>query len=183
MRGDQAAVIRIEIIGRRWSTSEPCHAFLAISRTHVANPIVLVDEVDKAADRRDYGRLWDGLLSFLETETARAYPDPALEVELDLSHVSFLMTANATARLPSPLLDRLRIVDFPRATADHLEALAPAVVADIAQRAGFDPRFVEPLTGEELSWLRQSWRGVSVRRLARMVEVIIRARDRGRSRH
>ena len=44
---------------RRWSTSEPCRPFMAVARFRQANPIVLVDEIDKATSRQDYGRLWE----------------------------------------------------------------------------------------------------------------------------
>ena len=80
---------------RRWSTAECAHPLLAISRSRTANPLVLIDEIDKAGNDRQHGRLWDSLLGFMELETSRSYPDPCLQVEVDLSHVSLLMTCNA----------------------------------------------------------------------------------------
>ena len=62
---------------KRWYAAEPCHPFLAIARAKQANPIVLIDELEKAGTRNDYGRFWDCLLAFLEPETASRYPDPA----------------------------------------------------------------------------------------------------------
>jgi ATP-dependent Lon protease len=40
---------------RRWSSAEPCHPFLAVARGKIANPLVLIDEIEKAATRSDYG--------------------------------------------------------------------------------------------------------------------------------
>jgi ATP-dependent Lon protease len=80
---------------RRWDSAEPCHAFLAIAQGKIANPLVLIDEIEKAATRTDYGRLWDCLLGFLEPETNARYPDPALQTNLDLSQVSYVATANS----------------------------------------------------------------------------------------
>src|SRR5262249_18984109 len=75
---------------RRWYSAEPCHPFLAIAQGKAANPLVLIDEIEKAAIRSDYGRLWDCLLGFLEPETNVRYPDPALQTNIDLSHVSYI---------------------------------------------------------------------------------------------
>jgi hypothetical protein len=168
---------------RRWSTAEPCHAFQAISRGRVGNPTILVDEVDKAPDRRDHGRLWDSLLSFLEPESARAYPDPALQVDLDLSRVNIFATANSLDPLPSPLRDRLRIIMFPRPRAQDMDALLPAAILDLIQTTGMDERFYQPLSCAEAEILRAAWGGGSVRKLRRLLEALIGGRDRAQSRH
>ncbi|WP_246686681.1 MULTISPECIES: AAA family ATPase [unclassified Methylobacterium] len=98
---------------RRWATSEPAHPLMAITRFGIANPIVLVDEIEKSATRTDHGRLWDSLLPLLEAETASRYPDPAFQAEVNLAHVSWIATANATDPLPGPLRDRLRVLEMP----------------------------------------------------------------------
>lgn len=168
---------------RRWNTSEPCHPFLAIARARHANPLVLIDEIEKAGTRTDYGRLWDCLLGFLEPETAARYPDPALQTDLDLSHVSYVATANSLDPLPSPLKDRLRIVDFPRARMEDIDALLPALLSDIAQEHGLDARWIAPLAGWERELAAQRWQGGSVRRLRRILEVLLRARQKEEPRH
>ena len=168
---------------RRWHTAEPCHAFLAISRYKIANPMVLVDEIDKAATRQDYGRLWDSLLGFLEPESAAAYMDPALQVELNLAAVSFIATANRTEPLPPPLQDRMRITEFPSPRLGDLDALIAPVIADISGNLGVDSRWFAPVSQLERDVLARQWRGGSVRRLRRMIEVILRHRDRSAARH
>ena len=70
---------------RRWYSAEPCHPFLAVAAGKIANPLVLIDEIEKSGTRSDYGRLWDCLLGFFEPETSARYPDPALQTNLDLS--------------------------------------------------------------------------------------------------
>ena len=167
---------------RRWYSSEPCRPFMAVARHAQANPIVMVDEVDKAATRTDHGRLWDSMLQALDPENAARFPDPCLQVELDLSWVTVICTANAPAVLPAPLLDRMRVVRFPEARADHLDALLPGILAGVAMEAGFDPRFHLPLDAVERAALRARWRGGSLRRLRRAVEAILRVRDRALTR-
>lgn len=162
---------------RRWSSSEPCHPFLAIAQGKTANVLVLLDELEKAATRSDYGRLWDCLLGFLESETNCRYPDPALQTNLDLSQVSYIATANSLDPLPSPIRDRFRVVTFPKPTADHLDALLPAVLADLANERGLDQSWVPPLDGVEREAVAKHWPGGSVRRLRRVVEAVLRERD------
>jgi ATP-dependent Lon protease len=162
---------------KRWYSAEPCHPFLAIARSKQAGPLLLIDELEKAATRADYGRFWDCLLGFLEPETAARYPDPALQTNLDLSQVSYVATANSLDALPSPLRDRFRVITFPKPTASDLDALLPTVVADLATERGLDRRWVEPLTGFERDAVAAHWRGGSVRRLRRVVEIVLRARE------
>jgi ATP-dependent Lon protease len=163
--------------GRRWHSTEPCHPFLAVARARQANPMVVIDEIEKAATRSDYGRLWDALLGFLEPESAARYPDPALQAALDLSHISYLATANSIYALPTPLADRFRIVHFPRPRSEDLDGLLPAVVADLAAQRGLDLRWVAPLDGVERDAVARNWRGQSVRRLRRIVEAVLLVRE------
>jgi ATP-dependent Lon protease len=162
---------------RRWYSAEPCHPFLAVAQGKSANPLVLIDEIEKAATRSDYGRLWDCLLGFLEPETNARYPDPALQTNLDLSQVSYIATANSLDPLPSPIRDRFRVVTFPNPLADDLDALLPAVIANLARERGLDERWVPSLDGLERAAVAQHWRGGTVRRLRRIVEAILRQRD------
>lgn len=163
---------------RRWNSTEPCRPFMAVARFRQANPMVMVDEIDKAGTRQDYGRLWDAMLPFLDSETASRFQDPCLQVELDLRHVSITATANEITRLPGPLLDRFRVIEFPVPEACHLEALVPDILRSIASDQGCNPLFFEPLDQVEISFLTRRWRGGSIRPLRRAIEAILRARDR-----
>jgi ATP-dependent Lon protease len=168
---------------KRWYSAEPCHPFLAVAQAKHANPLVLIDELEKAATRTDYGRFWDCLLGFLEPETAARYPDPALQTYLDLSEISYIATANSLDPLPSPLRDRFRVVNFPKPSATDLTSLLPAIIADLARERGLDNRWVEPLTGTECDTVAAHWHGGSVRRLRRIVEALLGVREKMASRN
>jgi ATP-dependent Lon protease len=64
-----------------------------------------------------------------------------------------------------------------------LDALLPAVIADLVRESGLDNRWVELLTGYERDAVATHWRGGSVRRLRRVVEIVLRARDKTAARN
>lgn len=164
---------------RRWFSSEPCRPFMAIARFSQANPILLVDEVDKAPTRSDYGRIWDSMLQALEPENAARFPDPCLQTDLDISWVSIVCTANDTAGMPGALLDRMRVVRFPAPAASDLDGLLPGLMRAMAAERGMNPRFLPPPDAVEREALARRWKGGSIRRLQRAVEGVLRARERG----
>jgi hypothetical protein len=168
---------------RRWHSSEPSHPFLAMSRGRMGNPLVLLDELEKAPTRQDYGRMWDSLLPFLEPGSNRSVQDKCLQVAIDASHINYIATANRLDPLPWPLRDRFRVIAFPEPTAAHLEALIPPLIAELARTRSLDPRFIAPLDPDERSFIAQRWRGGSVRRLARLIEAIVNARERAMPQH
>jgi hypothetical protein len=163
---------------RRWHSAECCHPLLAIARGRTANPLILIDELEKAATRTDYGRLWDCLLGLLEPETSSRYPDPALQIPVDLSHVNYVATANTRDPLPAPLRDRFRIVMLPKPTNDDLDALLPGLLRTIATERGIDARWIAPLDPIEHATIAKHWPGGSIRPLLRILEVVLQARDR-----
>jgi ATP-dependent Lon protease len=147
--------------------------------------MVLLDELDKPStgNRADTGRLWDCLLNFLESETSIRYPDPFFQTNVDLSQISYLATANSVAGLPRPLLDRFRVLKLALPSRDHIDALLPAIVADLARERGLDASWIAPLDGDEHAAIASAWRGGSVRNLRRLVEVVLRDRDANATRN
>jgi ATP-dependent Lon protease len=168
---------------RRWYTAEPCHPLLAIARGRSASPMIVLEDLEKAPTRSDYGRLWDCVASFLEIEMARAYPDPALQTNLDLSHVNYVATANRLEPLPSAIRDRFRVVTFPNPGSQHRDALIPIVMADLAAERNLDSRWVEPLADFEYNIVATHWKGGSIRRLRRTVEAVLNAREKSMPRN
>ncbi|TIP51654.1 MAG: AAA family ATPase [Mesorhizobium sp.] len=167
---------------RRWSTGEPSLAMMAIRRYECAGPIIVLDEIEKVGTSRHNGNVHDVLVGLLEAETSRRWHDPYVEASCDLSHVSWLMTANALDPVPGFLLDRCRVLRFREPRPEQVSVLAPRILERLYVDAGHDPRWATPLEAFELAALSAAWHGGSIRKLERLVEVLIETRERERSR-
>ena len=176
-----------EIRGHRrtYVGAQPGRLVRALREAGTMNPVVLLDEVDKiGADFR--GDPSSALLEVLDPAQNHTFRDHYLEVDLDLSQVLFVATANVVDTVPGPLLDRMEVIGldgyteaekvaiarhhlvgrqlpgprYARGARDHRRGPWP-LVSDYTREAG-----VRSLERESGSWparLPPSWPRVSVR--------------------
>ena len=119
-----------------------------------ADPVVLLDELDRASDKSNFDPLGP-LFELLEPRTAREFSDDGLKVQMDLSHVRWLSTTNDAERLDPALRSRFKLF--------HVQAPSPQQVRGIAARqykallsqhswgVHFEPELSEPVL-MALSW-------------------------------
>jgi hypothetical protein len=142
---------------RGWSSAQPSGVVDAVVTSKVANVLVVGDELDKAGGSDRLGRVDQALLGLLERETASNWFDECLRAPVDLGSVNWLFTANDVARLPPPLLDRLRIVRVGPLPVDAFAAVLGTILDDIAVEFGVDRTFFPALPRHAIDALRELW--------------------------
>jgi ATP-dependent Lon protease len=165
-----------EIRGHRrtYVGAMPGRIVRAIKEAGSMNPVVLLDEIDKVGS--DYrGDPTAALLEVLDPAQNHTFRDHYLELELDLSDVLFLATANVFDSIPGPLLDRMEIVTLDGYTEDEKVTIARVhLLPKQLERAGFEPSDVT-FTDEALRTLVATYtREAGVRSLERTIAKVLR---------
>jgi ATP-dependent Lon protease len=146
----------------------------AIREAGSMNPVILLDEVDKlGADYR--GDPTAALLEVLDPAQNHTFRDHYLEVELDLSDVLFIATANVAEAIPEPLMDRMEPISLDGYTEDEKVTIARGhLLPRQLERAGLDPADVT-LTDEAVHSLAAEYtREAGVRALERSIGRVLR---------
>ena len=164
-----------EIRGHRrtYIGSLPGKIVTNLRKAGASNPLFLLDEIDKlGADFR--GDPASALLEVLDPEQNNRFNDHYLEIDIDLSDVMFVCTAN-TLNLPQPLLDRMEIIRLEGYTEDEKVEIAERhLVAKQMEAHGFKPGEFE-LTHDGLRALIQRYtREAGVRTLEREIAKLCR---------
>ncbi|HJV52252.1 MAG TPA: AAA family ATPase [Noviherbaspirillum sp.] len=99
-------------------------------RGKFANPVVLLDEVEKASGSTQSDPM-AALYQLLEPETSRAFHDEFIDVDLDASQVFWVLTANSLDGIPPALLSRMAVYEVPAPTHEQAAVIAQRVYAGL----------------------------------------------------
>jgi ATP-dependent Lon protease len=146
----------------------------AIREAGSMNPVILLDEVDKlGADYR--GDPTAALLEVLDPAQNHTFRDHYLEVELDLSDVLFIATANIAEAIPEPLLDRMEPIPLDGYTEDEKVTIArDHLLPRQLERAGLDTADVTLTDGALRRLATEYTREAGVRALERSIAKVLR---------
>lgn len=164
----------LEGTSRGWTNHQPCWPVTVINAARVANPLLVLDEIDKVSPSDHHGQTWHTLLAMLEPVSAKRYYDRSLLARVDLSHIGWLLLANRAGALPGPLRSRLDIVTVDPPHPDHFVVALAGVARALAARLDCRLEALPTPGPATIARLRDAFaRTRSLRALARLHEAAV----------
>ena len=124
----------------QWKGARPGKVFETLVDGQYANPVMVVDEIDKAGGEHAYDPL-GALYSLLEHDTAGSFTDEFAEVPIDASQVVWVATANDGRAIPDPILNRMNVYEVQAPDRDAARRIAARLYAGIRTDHGWGGRF------------------------------------------
>lgn len=148
----------------QWKNSRSGKVFDTLVHGDYANPLMVVDEIDKAATDGQYDPL-GALYSLLESDTAREFVDEFADLPVDCSEIVWVATANEASRIPEPILNRMNVYEVPAPDAAGTRAIAGRLYREIREAHAWGAAFPETLDDAVLERLA----GAAPRELRRLL--------------
>src|SRR5262249_7321572 len=126
----------------QWKGARPGKVFETLVDGQYANPVMVVDEIDKARGEHAYDPL-GALYSLLEHDTAMAFTDEFAEVAIDASQVIWVATANDERAIPEPILNRMNVYTVEAPDADAARSIALRMYRSLRAEHDWGRRFDE----------------------------------------
>src|SRR2546421_1250565 len=136
----------------QWKNAKPGKVFDTFLNGDYANPVIVVDELDKASSDGQYDPL-GALYELLESHTATRFIDEFVELPIDASGAVWLATANDPAQIPEPLLNRLSVYEIEAPDAASAARIAQNIYAEIRGAHDWGGQFPEALDAAALDKL------------------------------
>jgi ATP-dependent Lon protease len=124
----------------QWKGARPGKVFETLVDGQYANPVMVVDEIDKAGGEHAYDPL-GALYSLLEHDTAGCFTDEFAEVPIDASQVIWVATANDGRAIPDPILNRMNVYEVQAPTRDAARHIAAKLYRSIRAAHAWGERF------------------------------------------
>nr|XP_045612874.1 lon protease homolog, mitochondrial-like isoform X1 [Procambarus clarkii] len=172
--GGMTDVAEIKGHRRTYVGAMPGKLIQCLKKTKTENPVVLIDEVDKIG-RGYQGDPSAALLELLDPEQNANFLDHYLDVNVDLSKVLFICTANILDTIPEPLRDRMEMIDVSGYVAEEKMAIANTYLVPVAQKlCGLDLTKLTLNDSAVDKLIRHYCRESGVRNLQKHIERIMR---------
>ncbi|MCX2861415.1 AAA family ATPase [Paucibacter sp. PLA-PC-4] len=126
----------------QWKGARPGKVFEALIDGDYANPVMVVDEIDKAGGEVSYDPL-GSLYSLLEHDTAGSFTDEFAEIAVDASQVIWVATANDARAIPDPILNRVNVYEVQAPDFAAARAIAARLYNAIREQHDWGRRFDE----------------------------------------
>ena len=133
----------------QWKGARPGKVFETLVDGQYANPVMVVDEIDKAGGEHAYDPL-GALYGLLEHDTARHFTDEFAEVPIDASQVIWVATANDGCAIPEPILNRMNVYEVHTPDRDAARHIAARLYRSIRADHGWGERFDAEPAGDVL---------------------------------
>ena len=159
---------------RTYVGAKPGRVIEEIRRVESANPVIMLDELDKVG--RDFkGDPASALLEVLDPEQNRAFVDHYLDAPFDLSSVMFILTANVLDTVPAPLRDRMEVIEFSGYTQDEKAHIASRFLCPKQIREkGLSPGQVVFTDSAVAKIIQEYTREAGIRNLERKIATVCR---------
>lgn len=138
----------------QWKGAKPGKVFEALVEGQYANPVLVVDEIDKASADAQYDPL-GALYGLLEHDTAEAFMDEFAEVAIDASQVIWIMTANDERCIPEPILNRMNVFEIEAPSLEQARTIARNLYRAIRSEHGWGQRFDDEPADDVLDGLAE----------------------------
>lgn len=126
----------------QWKNAKPGKVFDTFLNGEYANPVMVVDEIDKASGDGQFDPL-GALYSLLESKTAAKFVDEFAEIPIDASGAVWFATANDAARIPEPILNRMNVYEIDPPDEDGAARIARSIYREIREAHDWGRRFPE----------------------------------------
>src|SRR4051812_43318357 len=136
----------------QWKNAKPGKVFDTFLNGDYANPVIVVDELDKAASDGQYDPL-GALYELLELDTATRFVDEFVEAPIDASGAVWLATANDASRIPEPVLNRMAVYEIDAPDEAGARRIAQTLYSEIRGAHDWGRRFPEVLSASTLEKL------------------------------
>ena len=138
----------------QWKGARPGKVFEALVEGEYANPVIVVDEIDKAAGDAQYDPL-GALYALLEHDTAQSFTDEFADVAIDASQVIWITTANDERAIPDPILNRMNVFAVQAPTLAQARAIAQRLYQGIRAEHDWGRHFEPEPQADVLDLLAQ----------------------------